>query len=371
MLAIYEIKPHQIGLHFRDDQIVGVLDAGRHWIWALRLNQRVDIVSTRDVLLEHRLVADIVRADRDKSLLKGLATSLDLTDRQRALVWVDGRFFKVLGPGAHVLWTENRRVNVEVVEVDGSRFEHPQLDVITRHPSAHEQLEVCDVQRDHAGVYFRNGRFVEVLDAGRYAFWKRTANARVVEIDLREKLLDVAGQDVMTADHVTLRLNAAVAYQTVDPRRVVGASENLESALYREVQLVLRDVIGGQSLDELLSSKQETAAEAQSRLAARASEFGLAIMSVGVRDVILPGDMKELLNQVTAAKKAAEANLISRREETAAIRSQANTAKLLDASPTLMRLRELEVLEKVAQSSNLQVLLGESGSLSDRVTKLI
>ena len=90
-----------------------------------------------------------------------------------------------------------------------------------------------------------------------------------------------------------------------------------------------------------------------------------------MRDVILPGEMKELLNQVTSAKKAAEANLISRREETAAIRSQANTAKLLDASPTLMRLRELEVLEKVAESSNLQVLLGDTGSLSDRVAKLI
>ena len=159
--------------------------------------------------------------------------------------------------------------------------------------------------------------------------------------------------------------------KAVDPRRIVGAAESLDAALYRETQLVLRDVIGGQTLDELLSSKEQLATEAQSRLADRAVEFGLEIVSVGLRDVILPGDMKELLNQVTAAKKAAEANLISRREETAAIRSQANTAKLLDASPTLMRLRELEVLEKVAQSSNLQVLLNDGNSLSDRVTKLI
>jgi len=133
----------------------------------------------------------------------------------------------------------------------------------------------------------------------------------------------------------------------------------------------LRDVIGGQTLDQLLGSKEHVAAEAQSRLEQRAAEFGLTIVTVGVRDVVLPGEMKDLLNQVTAAKKAAEANLISRREETAAIRSQANTAKLLDASPTLMRMRELEVLEKVAGSSNLQVLLNDGSSLSDRVTKLI
>ena len=220
-------------------------------------------------------------------------------------------------------------------------------------------------------MYFRSGRYVETLEAGRYAFWKKTANTLVSQVDMRERMLDVAGQDVMTADHVTLRLNAVVAYKVTDARAVVGASEDLHAALYREAQLVLRDVIGGQTLDMLLSSKEEVATEAQGRLAQRAAEFGLAIVSVGVRDVVLPGEMKDLLNQVTAAKKAAEANLISRREETAAIRSQSNTAKLLDASPTLMRMRELEVLAKIAESTNLQVLLNDGSSLSDRVTKLI
>ena len=371
MFGTNKIKPHEIGLHFRDDEFMGVLRPGRHWMFSPWFKQRVDLVSTREILLQHRLVSDIVRADQESGLLKGLATTLDLTDRQRALIWVDGRFFRVLGAGAHVLFTGSRRVNVQVVEVENGRFEHPELDVISRHPSAAENLEIHDVPRDHAGVYFRNGRFVDELEPGRYAFWKRVVNTRVVEVDLREKMLDVAGQDVMTADHVTLRLNAVVAYKVSDARRVVGTTECLDSALYRETQLVIRDGIGGQTLDQLLSSKEQLAAEAKSRLAERAAEFGLTIVSVGLRDVILPGEMKELLNQVTAARKAAEANLISRREETAAIRSQANTAKLLDANPTLMRLRELEVLEKVAGNSNLQVLLGDGNSLSDRITKLI
>ena len=371
MFGIYHIKPHQIGLNFKNDQFVGVLSSGWHWIFSPTLKHQVSIVSTREVLLQHRLTAEIVRDDRDNGSLKGLATALDLTDRQRALVWVDGRFFQILGPGAHVLWNGTRRLKLEVIDVDNTRFDHTDLEIITRSPGSTEHLEVCDVARDHAGVYFRNGRYVELLESGRYAFWKKTANTRVVEVDLREKMLDVAGQDVMTADHVTLRLNAVVAYKIVDPRRVVGSTENLDSALYREVQLVLRDVIGGQTLDELLVGKEQLAIQAQSRLTDRASELGLAIVSVGLRDVILPGEMKELLNQVTAAKKAAEANLISRREETAAIRSQANTAKLLDASPTLMRLRELEVLEKIAQSSNLQVLLSDGANLTDRVTKLL
>jgi DNA transposition AAA+ family ATPase len=93
-------------------------------------------------------------------------------------------------------------------------------------------------------------------------------------------------------------------------------------------------------------------------------------VSAGIRDVILPGDMKELMNKVTEAKKAAEASLITRREETAAMRMQANTAKILESSPTLMKLRELETLERVADKANLTVVLGENG-LADRVVKLL
>ena len=94
------------------------------------------------------------------------------------------------------------------------------------------------------------------------------------------------------------------------------------------------------------------------------------LSEVGVRDIILPGETKDLMNRVTEGKKAAEANLIARREETAAMRSQANTAKLLEASPTLMRLRELEVLEKIASNGKLNIVLGEKG-LADRVVNLI
>ncbi len=110
--------------------------------------------------------------------------------------------------------------------------------------------------------------------------------------------------------------------------------------------------------------------ELETTVRLRVAALGLEVVSVGIRDVILPGDMKDLMNKVTEAKKVAEANLIARREETAAMRSQANTAKLLEGNPTLMRLRELEVLEKVANSTKLSVVLGEKG-LADRVVNLL
>ena len=192
----------------------------------------------------------------------------------------------------------------------------------------------------------------------------------MVEIDLREMMVDVGGQDIMTADKVTLRLNAVVTYRIVDARKVVSQTDDVRQALYRETQLVLRAVIGARELDSFLTDKDAVARNIEDSVGRRAGELGLEIASVGIRDVILPGDMKDLMNKVTEARKAAEANLITRREETAAMRSQANTARLLADNPVLMRLRELEVLEKIASAGKLNIILGEKG-LADKVVNLL
>ncbi|MEZ6082087.1 MAG: SPFH domain-containing protein [Pirellulaceae bacterium] len=139
--------------------------------------------------------------------------------------------------------------------------------------------------------------------------------------------------------------------------------------------MALRAVIGGRELDSFLTGKDDVAQELEQQVREQAIVLGLEVSSVGIKDVILPGDMKDLMNKVTEAKKAAEANLIARREETAAMRSQANTAKLLADNPTLMRLRELEVLEKIATAGKLNIVLGpstsEAGGLADRVVNLL
>jgi regulator of protease activity HflC (stomatin/prohibitin superfamily) len=242
--------------------------------------------------------------------------------------------------------------------------------VIVRSTTGQRLLDVCTVKRDCAGVLFIDGRFVDMLAPGEYAFWKGPAEALVVEVDLRETMVDVGGQEIMTADKVTLRLNAVVTYKVVNPRQAVSQTDDLRQALYRETQLVLRSVIGARELDAFLADKDAVAKEIEESVRRRAGELGLEIASVGIRDVILPGDMKDLMNKVTEAKKSAEANLIFRREETAAIRSQANTAKLLQDNPTLMRLRELEVLEKIAVNGKLNVVVGEKG-LSERIVNLL
>ena len=296
---------------------------------------------------------------------------LDLEDDQRGLVWVDRRFARILPPGQYAFWTEPREVRVEVVDARRPRFEHEDLKVIVAERVGARAAR--DRARSAAAAWGCSSSTAATptrSTPGPWAFWKGAADVRVVEVDLREATLDVPGQEIMSADKVTLRLNAVATYRVADPRKAVCTADDYKQALYREAQLVLRAVVGGRELDALLADKEAVAREAAALLAPRAEALGLEVAALGIRDLILPGDMKELMNKVTEARKAAEANLITRREETAALRSQANTAKLLAENPTLMRMRELEVLEKVVASGKLSVVLGEKG-LADRVVNLI
>jgi regulator of protease activity HflC (stomatin/prohibitin superfamily) len=261
-------------------------------------------------------------------------------------------------------------VKVEIVDARSVRFTHKDLHVITRSALADRVLEVLTVEQGHVGVLYVDGAYTETLSAGRHAFWKNVAKVTLVPVDLRETMYDVAGQEIMKADKVTLRHNAVVTDRVTDALKVVSITDDARQALYREAQLALRAVIGARELDSFLTAKDGVAKELEDILRSRAAVLGFELIAVGIRDVILPGEMKTLLNRVTEAKKAAEANLIVRREETAAMRSQANTAKLLEDNPTLMRLRELEILEKVAASSKLNVVLGEKG-LAERVVNLL
>lgn len=361
-----KVRSYEMGLYFRDGEFKGLLGEGRYWFMDPLNTVRVDVVSQRDPWLVHEKLDVIVRS----GALTDRAVVLDLKDHERGLVWIEGRFSHILPPGLYAYWTGQRQIRVELVDARSVRFEHAELPVISRSAMAERVLEIGTVEAHHKGVLFIDGDYVATLPAGRYAFWKNMASVKFVQEDMRESMFDVAGQDIMTADKVTLRMNAVVTYRIMDARQALSSVDDAKQALYREAQLALRAVVGGRELDAFLSDKDAVAQELAALVRPRCQALGLELIAVGIRDVILPGEMKDLMNKVTEAKKAAEANLIVRREETAAMRSQANTAKLLQDNPTLMRLRELEVLEKVAANGKLNIVLGEKG-LTERIVNLL
>ncbi|MCI0681463.1 MAG: slipin family protein [Gemmataceae bacterium] len=366
ILKLIKIQRYDVGLYFKDGAFRGLLDAGWHVLFHPLGRVRVDVVSLRSPWLLHDKLDVIVKS----GVLDGRAKVVDLKDYERGLVWIDGRFAQVLPAGLFAYWTTMRDVKIEVVDARAVRFVHRDLAVIAASPAVERVLVQHTIPAGHVGALYQDGEFIETLLAGRHAFWKGIADVKLVPIDTRESILDVAGQEIMTADKVTLRLNALVTYRITDAQLALGVADDARQALYRETQLVLRALLGARELDGFLADKDGVVTELEQGLRRRAPALGVDVISVGIRDVILPGEMKDLLNKVTEAKKAAEANLIARREETAAMRSQANTAKLLQDNPTLMRLRELEVLEKVAATSKLNVVLGDKG-LTERVVNVL
>ncbi len=365
LLRVMQIRQFERGLLFRNGDFVGVLEPGRRWVFDLPLRrQRVDVVSTRDPELVSTHLDVIVKS----GALEGAAKVVDLADDERGLVWVDGRFEAVLAGGLFAFWTATRDVRVEVVDAREVRLDRPDARQIWEADTGNLDLQV--VPQGSVGLLFVDERLVDEVQPGVVATWRRPKAARLKTVDLRERTTDVAGQELMTADRVTLRLNAVATWKVTDARKAATVVADFEAALRLEAQLALRAVVGAHDLDSLLEAKDAVATALTGELRQRTSGIGVEVQAFGVRDVILPGDMKTLLNRVMEARTAAEAALLTRREETAAMRSQANTAKLLEKSPTLMRMRELEVLEKVAAGTNLQVVLGEKG-LADRVVNLL
>ncbi len=362
------VKSFEMGLLFRHGDFAELLQPGRYRLWS-RLwkprRDRVEIFTTLSAKFEHKLL-DVLVADAN---LRAALTVVQLADHERALVWQDGRLGYFLGPGRHAFWNEPYKLEVEVFDTNKLRFEHPRMEAILAHPCGSQYLFGLEVSEHEDTLLFKDGELIEKLGKGRHVFWSKVGRLTWKSVDRREQVADVAGQEIMTKDKVTLRVNLLVTYQVVDSLKAVGVVNDHAQALYREAQLALRAAVGTRTLDALLADKESVGGEVRHVLASRALEFGVAVKSVGLKDIILPGEMKTILNQVIEAEKAAQANLIKRREETAAARSQANTTRLLAENPVLARMKELELTQEILAGAKVSFVLGE-GDIAGQLRRL-
>ena len=206
-----------------------------------------------------------------------------------------------------------------------------------------------EIQPYEAGLFYRSGRFLGTLGPGRHRVWFVFVHDRVVRVDLRTRTVQVVGQEITPLDRVSLRVNLIGRYRVVDAVKAVHAVEDYPNHLYQDLQMALRTHLAGVTLDALLANKGEAGLRVLEAVRPKALAYGVELQEAGIKDLVLPGEMREILNQVVEAQKEAEASLIRRREETAATRSLANTAALLEKNPALARLKELEALERIAR----------------------
>ena len=276
---------------------------------------------------------------------------------ERAVLFRDGVPVVFLRPGVHRYWTVDASVTLM------------KLDVTQALPALTQELEQLiprseyidvTVQAHETGLRYEQGRLTGVLAPGRYKLWTHPeAQARIATADMRRTEVAITGQELMTRDKVSLRLSLTVAYAIEDAVLATHKVENAQTAVYTAVQLAARGYVASVTLDELLEGREAFTRYLTQEVVPKAKTFGVRVDDLGVKDVVLPGEMKTLLNRVIEAEKAAAANVISRREETAATRSLVNTARLMADQPILLRLKELEAMKDIAaQIDEVRIVVG-------------
>jgi len=287
-----------------------------------------------------------------------------------ALVLRDGRLHAVLKPDERATyWTDAGPWTVERHTV-GEDLAVPET-VRKRMIGARKFDGVVgvDVPEAHVGLLFADGALLRRLEPGPHLLWAVTRKPTVRLIDLRAQSLDVTGQEILTRDRVTLRVNIAADYQVVDAVKAATEVKDFGEALHRALQFAFRKSLGTKTLDEILADKVTAEAEAVDRVRTQMAAIGVSVGEIAVKDVILPGEMRDILNKVVAAEKEAEANVIRRREETNATRSLLNTARVMAENPVMLRLKELEALSEIAgKVKSLTVHSGTQGLLHDLVS---
>lgn len=357
------------GLVYRNRRFERVLAPGVYRLFAWR--DQLDVVV-------HDIRKPEYAGDDADALIAALGDRIgetfvlaDIGMDEVGLVSKNGRLEDVLAPGLRTLyWRGLVLVDVEKVSLAGGLRVAPDVARRLRQLGALARVAVVlEVPAESAGLLFVDNTLEQVVGAGSYAFWNFRKNVAVETIELRVQSMEVSGQELLTRDKVSLRVNLAASLRVTDPVAARTRVAKYGDYVYRELQYGLRKAVAAKTLDELLGDKATLDAEIFAYVRGRVEELGIEVLGVGVKDVILPGEMREILNGVVQAEKLAQANVIRRREEANATRSLLNTAKLIEDSPILMRLKELEALEKVTEKiDKLTVFGGLDGVLRQLVT---
>lgn len=356
-----KINAYQVGLVMKDGVYRRMLREGKYWLWnetvliyhlALPFNPPVVL----DILLKDDALTDILHI-------------VEVGDNEIALQYENGLLKQVLPAGRYAYWkglVEYRFEKADISKIDIA----PSFDRTTiLNKAVIDYVRVYTVESYERAVLFTDGKFRGLLEGGVYHWWKNNIPIVVGKVDIRQQQIEINGQEILTKDKAALRINAFSQYKVVDIEKALLQNKDYDKQLYVAFQLALREYIGTLGFDELLEKKDSLGALILERVRENAIKLGVEALGFGIRDIILPGDVKEIMNQVLVAEKKAQANGIMRREETASTRSLLNTAKLMEENATLWKLKEMEYVEKIADKIS-NISLNDSGNLIGQLKQI-
>lgn len=356
------IYPHQVGLMFKGGNYAKTLTEGKHWLWPSETFMVYDL--TKDFMPPCEL--NILLAD---PAFGQLVDVVEVRDHEIALQYLNGNFRKVLTPGRYAFWKSVVRYEHSIVNLNSYEIAEGIDRKLLQRSDVSVYVRVFVVEAYEEGLMYVGGKFERKLGPGVYYFWKNEQPIAVQKADLRQQLMEISGQEILTKDKAALRINFYAQYRVADIVKAIVETKDIAKQLYIQFQLAVREYVGTFTLDELLANKESVAPAILKDVAEKATAMGAAVTDCGIRDVILPGDVKDIMNQVLVAEKKAQANVITRREETASTRSLLNTAKLMEDNEMLFKLKEMEYVEKIAEKIN-NISVSGGGQLVEQLRQI-
>jgi regulator of protease activity HflC (stomatin/prohibitin superfamily) len=369
-LKKFQISESEIGLLYVQQNFLRPLGTGEYGFWSL--GQDISCKTLSRTMPNPIFPDEDVLIDRHPEFTQEYCTLAETVAQQVAIVRDRQKPIAILAPCSRKLFWQG--VTVQTIDISTDAKLSPQLmaELVCGQDQirmlSNNALHICEVPVQHLGLLYADRAYQSQLASGIHAWWSFNRSFTSVAIDLRLQTMEVSGQDILTKDKVPLRLNLTAGYRISDPLQASNSLADITGFLYKELQFALRGAVGERTLDGLLEDKGTIDRDIAEYIRQKTTNYGLIVESVGVKDIILPGEIKTILSKVVEAEKSAQANVVRRREETAATRSMLNTAKVMEDNPVALRLKELEVLERIAEKiDRIQV----NGSLDSILTDLI
>ena len=364
------VKDGERALILKEGRVERALGPGSHKLWDPRHRLAIEsfAVIRTEFPAERYAVLKAERPDLASELFELVETGAD----ELAIVSLDGRPKHLLPPWTtRVFWKVATKIGIERIALGDDPTVQPRhLDQVNRTNNLY-LLETV-VENHEAGLLQVEGRLVRRLAPGRHSHWRVNRKVEVKRLDLRPQALEITAQEMLTKDRIALRVTLTAFRRILDPEQAVTALADIDTWLYRLIQFAIREAVAGRTLDEVLAARSVLDAELRAYVGARLDGTGLEVNELGVKDIILPGEIRELVNKVVEAERTAKANLIRRQEETAATRSLLNTAKLMENNPLLLRLKELESIERLVEKvGRIDLHAGNGQGLDALLTQLV
>lgn len=338
------INNNQKGLLFKNGVLTDILGAGKYSAGGAKTIELLPL--KEEIRSNNATTAQILAKAEAKS--KELTSEITVKNGEVCLHYVDGVYENALMAGRHAFWNEAGAHEFKTYSTADPKITDIPAPIAAQLGTG--LVVDFNIPPEYKGVVYYNGKAAEYLDAGRYFYWNGAIKILTQIYTMRVQQLDINGQEILTKDRVGVRVNFTASWRVVDYRKANETYASIQQSLYSAAQLALRDYLGGKTMDEMLSDRENIGNEILSELKKRTADMYVEILSAGIKDVILPGEISAIMNSVLAAEKRAQANVITRREEVASTRSLLNTAKLMDENATLRRLKELEYIEKICEN---------------------